>query len=277
MNSRHMLIAGALALLLGSCSEAPNGPVDAGIGPSPNLPEPTSRLIPNVNIATAKRWEGDAQPTPASGLAVNAFARDLDHPRWLYVLPNGDVLVAESNAPPRSGGRSGISGWFMKMAQKRAGAAVPSANRITLLRDADGDGIAETRSVFLKGLNSPFGMTLIGDNLYVANTDAVMRFPYSEGQTQIDRARRQGCGLAGRAAQPPLDQESDRQPRRLPPLRDGGIEQRSRRERHRQGGASRRRSSKSIWRTVSRGCLRRGCAIRMDWDGSRRPACCGRS
>ena len=199
MNSRHMLIAGALALLLGSCSEAPNGPVDAGIGPSPNLPEPTSRLIPNVNIATAKRWEGDAQPTPASGLAVNAFARDLDHPRWLYVLPNGDVLVAESNAPPRSGGRSGISGWFMKMAQKRAGAAVPSANRITLLRDADGDGIAETRSVFLKELNSPFGMTLIGDNLYVANTDAVMRFPYSEGQTQIDQP---GVKVADLPAEP---------------------------------------------------------------------------
>ena len=125
--------------------------------------------------------------------------RDLDHPRWLYVLPNGDVLVAETNAPPRSGGMSGIRGWFMKMAQKRAGAAVPSANRITLLRDADGDGIAETRSVFLKGLNSPFGMTLIGDNLYVANTDAVMRFPYSEGQTQIDQP---GVKVADLPAEP---------------------------------------------------------------------------
>src|SRR5262245_9436804 len=169
-NNSNVWIAGALALLLTGCGEASNGSGDAGVGPSPTLPEPQSRLVPTVNIATAKSWEGDAKPVAAPGLAVNAFTRDLDHPRWLYVLPNGDVLVAETNAPPRSGGLSGIKGWFFKIAQKQAGAGVPSANRITLLRDADGDGIAEIRSVFLKGLNSPYGMTLIDGNLYVANT-----------------------------------------------------------------------------------------------------------
>jgi glucose/arabinose dehydrogenase len=176
-------IVGTLALLLASCGESSNMPEGAGVGPNPNLPEPASKLIPTVNIAAAKGWVDDAKPTAANGLAVNAFARDLDHPRMLHVLPNGDVLVAESNSPPRAGG--GIRGWVMGMALKRAGAAVPSANRITLLRDADGDGIAETRSVFLKGLNSPFGMALIGQYFYVANTDAVMRFPYTEGQREI--------------------------------------------------------------------------------------------
>jgi glucose/arabinose dehydrogenase len=102
-----------------------------------------------VNIAPAKGWAGDAKPTPASDVAVNAFATGVDHPRWVYVLPNGDVLVAETNAPPRPEQGKGIRGCFFKLYQKRAGAAVPSANRITLLRDADGDGVAETRSVFL--------------------------------------------------------------------------------------------------------------------------------
>jgi glucose/arabinose dehydrogenase len=116
---------------------------------------------------------------------VVAFARGLDHPRWLYVLPNGDVLVAETNAPPRPEDSKGLKGWFFQYFQKQAGGAVPSANRITLLRDADGDGVAETRTVFLAGLSSPFGMALVGDTLYVANTDALVRFPYTEGQTQI--------------------------------------------------------------------------------------------
>jgi glucose/arabinose dehydrogenase len=101
------------------------------------------------------------------------------------VLPNGDVLVAETNAPPRSSGYKGIKGWFFKRYQKKAGGAVPSANRITLLRDSDGDGMAETRSVLLSRLNSPFGMALVRDVLYVANSDALVRFPYSDGQTQI--------------------------------------------------------------------------------------------
>jgi glucose/arabinose dehydrogenase len=116
---------------------------------------------------------------------VLAFARDLDHPRWVYVLPNGDVLVAESNAPAKSDAPWSIKAWVMGLVMKRAGAAVPSANRITLLRDTDGDGVADVRSVFLDGLNSPFGMALVGADFYVANSDAVMRFPYSSGDTRI--------------------------------------------------------------------------------------------
>jgi glucose/arabinose dehydrogenase len=141
-------------------------------------------MIPTIHIAPAKGWPEGAKPIPAAGLAVNAYAGGLDHPRWLYVLPNGDVLVAESNAPPREG--LGIKTWVAQQVQKRAGAGVPSANRITLLRDADGDGVAETRTSFLKGLSSPFGMALVGSDFYVANTDSIMRFPYADGDTQID-------------------------------------------------------------------------------------------
>jgi glucose/arabinose dehydrogenase len=138
-----------------------------------------------VNIATAKAWSGNAKPTPAEGLSVAEFAGDLDHPRWLYQLPNGDVLVAETNAPPRPEDGSGIRGFFMKRVMKKAGAGVPSADRISLLRDADGDGIAETRTEFLTGLYSPFGMTLIADTLYIANADAIVTVPYVRGETQI--------------------------------------------------------------------------------------------
>jgi glucose/arabinose dehydrogenase len=114
-----------------------------------------------------------------------AFADGLEHPRWLYVLPNGDVLVAETNAPPRPEEGKGLKGAIMKRAMAKAGAAVPSANRITLLRDADGDGVAEMRGVFLDGLNSPFGMALVGQDFYVANSDAIVRFPYKGGETRI--------------------------------------------------------------------------------------------
>ncbi len=138
-----------------------------------------------MNIAPAKGWPSGAMPQPVAGTSVTAFARDLDHPRWLYVLPNGDVLVAESNAPPKPDDAKGIKGWVMKRVMKRAGAGVPSANRITLLRDTDGDGVADVRSVFLAGLNSPFGMALVGSDFYVANTDAVVRFSYATGQTHI--------------------------------------------------------------------------------------------
>ncbi|HYH17695.1 MAG TPA: sorbosone dehydrogenase family protein [Azospirillum sp.] len=177
--------AAVAAAILAGCGETATLPVSAGIGPSPMLPPPRETMIPTVNIAPAKGWPAGAMPTPAPGLSVTAFADGLDHPRWLLVLPNGDVLVAETNAPPRPEEHTGIRGWIMKQVMSRAGAGVPSANRITLLRDADGDGVAETRSVFLDGLNSPFGMTLVGNDLYVANTDAVVRFPYQTGQTRI--------------------------------------------------------------------------------------------
>jgi glucose/arabinose dehydrogenase len=125
------------------------------------------------------------KPVAAPGTVVARFAEGLDHPRWIYVLPNGDVLVAETNAPPKPEDGKGIKGWFMKMAMGKAGANVPSANRISLLRDVNGDGIADARFVFLAGLNSPFGMALVGNYFYVANTDAVVRFPYTAGDTRI--------------------------------------------------------------------------------------------
>lgn len=180
----HLLII-ALAAGLVACGESSTLQVSDGTGPSPKLPEPNKTLIPTVNIAEAIGWPDGVKPTPAQGLQVGAFAEGLDHPRWLYVLPNGDVLVAETNAPPKPDDSKGIRGWVMEKVMGRAGAGVPSPNRITLLRDANHDGIAETRTVFLENLNSPFGMTLVGNDLYVADTDRLIRFPYKEGDTQI--------------------------------------------------------------------------------------------
>ncbi|MDQ3189142.1 MAG: sorbosone dehydrogenase family protein, partial [Pseudomonadota bacterium] len=185
--TRHSLLATAALVLLASCAEPANTPVTVGFGPTPQLPAPSTPLIPTVHIAPAVGWPAGVMPTTAAGMRVTAFASGLDHPRWVTVLPNGDVLVAESNAPKRPE-HSGVYFWIMGKVQARAGAGVPSANRITLLRDADGDGIAEVRTAFLEGLNSPFGMTLVGNQLYVANTDAVMRYPYVAGETRIAAA-----------------------------------------------------------------------------------------
>ena len=179
------LLLGAVVLALAGCSEQASIPIRQGMGPRPTLPPPDPRLIPTVNVAKATGWPAGTQPHAAAGLAVTALASGLDHPRWLYVLPNGDVLVAETNAPPKPEDGKGIKGWFMQRAMKKAGAGVPSANRITLLRDADGDGKAETRSAFLSGINSPFGMALVGNDLYVAASDALLRFPYRDGDTVI--------------------------------------------------------------------------------------------
>jgi glucose/arabinose dehydrogenase len=154
-------------------------------GADPRLPAPQSHLIPTIKIANAIGWQGDEQPQAAAGLAVKQFAAELDHPRWLYVLPNGDVLVAETNAPEKPDDAKGLKGAVMKRVMAKAGAASPTANRITLLRDTDGDGIADVHSIFLAELNSPFGMTLVGGFLYVADTDAVLRFPYEAGATHI--------------------------------------------------------------------------------------------
>jgi len=173
------------ATLLSGCGATARLPVAAGTGAAPILPPPKESLFPTVNVVTAKGWPAEAKPAAAEGTTVAPFARGLDHPRWLYVLPNGDVLVAETNAPPRPEDGKGIKGWFFKRYQKKAGGAVPSANRITLLRDADGDGVADKRSTFLTGLHSPFGVALVGDSLYVANSDAIVRFPYSPGETEI--------------------------------------------------------------------------------------------
>jgi glucose/arabinose dehydrogenase len=167
------------------CGDRASLPESAGFGPSPTLPPPNPTLIPTVSVAPLKGWPDGMTPRPAPGLKVTAFAEDLDHPRWLHVLPNGDVLAAETNAPPRPEDNKGLKATAKGLIMKRAGLSTPSANRITLLRDADGDGRAEFRSIFLEGLNSPFGMALVGDQLYVANTDAVVRFPYAAGQTRI--------------------------------------------------------------------------------------------
>jgi glucose/arabinose dehydrogenase len=156
-------------------------------------------LIPTVRVAEAVGWPQGTQPVAAEGWQVAAFASGLDHPRWLCVLPNGDVLVAETNAPERPEEGRGLRGWATKLVMRKAGAGVPSANRITLLRDADGDGVAETRSVFLERLNSPFGMALVGRDFYVANTDAVLRFPYRPGETTITSS---GTKIAGLPAGP---------------------------------------------------------------------------
>lgn len=183
----------SLVLLLSSltliaCSEAkPPETSSLGYGQNPSLPAPESSLIPTVNIAPAVGWSNGAKPLAAQGLAVNAFASGLDHPRWLYVLPNGDVLVAETNAPAKPEA-SGLMAFAQKMVMKQAGAAVPSANRISLLRDSNADGIADLKTVFLSQLNSPFGMQLIGNTLYVANTDAIVSFPYQTGATEISAA-----------------------------------------------------------------------------------------
>ena len=175
----------AVGVAVAACGRPARLPVTAGMGPNPVLPPPSTSLIPLINVVKAKGWPANASPAPITGATVVAFARGLDHPRWLYVLPNGDVLVAETNAPVRPDDNKGVKGWFFKHFQKKAGGAVPTPNRITLLRDADGDGVAETRSIFLAGLNSPFGMSLVGNVLYVGNTDAVVRFPYTSGQTRI--------------------------------------------------------------------------------------------
>lgn len=163
-------------------------PLSSGFGPHPVLTTPDLSLIPVMDIRSGIGWAAGEKPVAADGMTVAAFAQGLNHPRWLYVLPNGDVLVAETNAPPQPEDGKGIKGWVFTELQKKAGAGVPSANQITLLRDANADGVAETRTVFLAGLNSPFGMVLVGNTFYVANTDAVIRFPYTEGQTKITAA-----------------------------------------------------------------------------------------
>ena len=180
----------AAACMLAACGETSRLPDQAGIGPAPQLPAPQKSWIPTVNVAPAAGWAAGSTPMPAAGLRVTAFAQGLEHPRWIAVLPNGDVLVAESNkpAPPEDAKpRGGLRQWAMGLVMKRAGAGVPSADRITLLRDADGDGVAEQRSVFLQNLRSPFGMVLVGNDLFVANADAVLRFPYAQGQTRIEQ------------------------------------------------------------------------------------------
>jgi glucose/arabinose dehydrogenase len=181
----RLAMASLLVLNVAGCGDRATLPVSAGMGPQPVLPAPHRTLIPTINFARAIGWPAGATPTAAPGLAVSAYATGLDHPRWMHVLPNGDVLVAESNAPSSPDENRGITDWIAERVMKAAGAGTPSADRITLLRGLGANGLAQTRSVFLRGLHSPFGMALVGSYLYVANTDAIVRFPYSAGDTQI--------------------------------------------------------------------------------------------
>ncbi len=175
-----------MAMILSACSTTePALPITAGMGPHPALPEPQTGVLPVVNIAPAVGWPSGGKPTAGKGLQVQAFAKGLDHPRWLHVMPNGDVLVAESNAPAKPDDDGGVKAWLTKKAMSKAGATTPSADRISLLRDSNNDGVVDQRTVFIAGLHSPFGMALIGNDLYVANTDGVLRFPYRADQTQI--------------------------------------------------------------------------------------------
>ncbi len=178
-----LTLACAATTVFLACSA--QAPLVRDVGPDPELPPPEKSLLPTVNIAPAIGWSQGGTPLAAGGLAVNAFAAGLDHPRWLYLLPNGDVLVAESNAPQRPDDSKGLRGWIAGKIMSKAGATVPSADRITLLRDTDNDGAADLQTVFLEGLHSPFGMYLHGGQLIVANTDELVSFDYTTGTTSL--------------------------------------------------------------------------------------------
>ena len=179
------LIGGAALLWRRLQGDAP----EAAWGSAPVIPEAKPQgAIPTLKMPTARGWADGAKPQAAPGLKVNAFAAGLDHPRWIDVLPNGDVLVAESTqiaGKPRS-----VFHYAMQATMRRAAALGVSANRITLLRDRDGDGVAETRGAFMEGLSQPFGMALVGDTFYVGNTDGVVAFPYAAGADRITAAGR---------------------------------------------------------------------------------------
>ena len=180
-----LVLAGGTFLIISRHRQKAQYDIVSEQGTQPRIATPRSSLIPLFKLATPIGWKAGETPVPAVGLRVQPFATGLDHPRWLLALPNGDVLVAETNAPPKPDDNKGFTGWVERKLQGEAGAAGASANRITLLRDTNGDGVADQRSVLVSGLNSPFGMALIGDQLYVADTDAVLRFPFKVGDTKI--------------------------------------------------------------------------------------------
>jgi glucose/arabinose dehydrogenase len=174
-----------LALAASGCGDMARLGEDATTGGNPTLAEPVRRLLPTVNIPEAQGWPANATPRAAPGLRVKAFARGLKHPRWLYALPNGDVLVVQSNAPPRPLDNAGLRGHAIRYFMRKAGAGVQSCDCITLLRDSDGDGVADFSTEFLSGLHSPFGVALVGETLYIANTDAIVSVAYRDGMTRV--------------------------------------------------------------------------------------------
>ncbi len=180
---RHYLLLAPL--LLAACGDKADLPITAGQGSNPTLPAAKSMLFPTVKVADTIGWKVGEAPTAAPGLSVAAFATGLAHPRWLFTLPNGDVLVAETSSPPQPDDEAGLKGKIQKLVMAKAGAKAPSANRITLLRDTNGDGVADLKTPFITGLNTPIGMALVGNDFYVAETDKVSRFPYTTGETAI--------------------------------------------------------------------------------------------
>jgi glucose/arabinose dehydrogenase len=183
--ARGVALIGAVVILLRHGRDVPKEPA---YGSAPSIPAAKPQGIPTLKMPTARGWVSGQTPTAAAGLRVNAFATDLKHPRWIHVLPNGGVLIAEALSEP--GGIRSVFDYAMFATMKRAAAVGASPNRITLLRDSDGDGVAERREVFLGGLNQPFGMALLGDTFYVGNTDGVVAFPYIAGQDQIQASGR---------------------------------------------------------------------------------------
>lgn len=185
-NRAGLLLACASALTLGACGDD-GFDVKSQIGPNPNLPDPQQYLFPPMKLAAIAGWKSGEKPDVAQGLKVEALATGLQHPRTLHVLPNGDVLVVESKKPkgePIKRPKDLVMGWIESFVTSGGDDNAPG-NRITLLRDADGDGKPEVRTTFLDHLNSPFGVALVGNDLYVANTDAIMHYTYNDGDTQI--------------------------------------------------------------------------------------------
>lgn len=186
-NTFQRLFIPCCLLGLSACSPPAQLPESASYGPEPDLSSYHANWFPTIHVAEAVGWPEGKKPASAPGTHVVAFASDLHHPRWLYELPNGDILVAETNHHPKNEEFS-LKSWIASKFMKDGGASAESMNRITLLRDNDGDGVADERHVFLKDLHSPFGMALIGDTFYVANADALVKFPYQQGQTEITAA-----------------------------------------------------------------------------------------
>ena len=185
---RAILAPVILAGLLAACGSSPStADINDFIGPNPRLVAPAKTFLPTVNVADAKGWPAGMMPKAAAGLTVNEYAGGLDHPRWLYRLTNGDILVAESQSPGTDKTGGTIKGKIQGLLMKKAGSgATASANKIVLLRDTDGDGIAETKSVLIDhDLYSPFGMAVIGGELFVANANGLVAFPFTPGQTAI--------------------------------------------------------------------------------------------
>jgi glucose/arabinose dehydrogenase len=186
--ARGVAMVGAAMILKRRWGATPHQPA---VGTAPTIPEGKPQSIPTLKMPTARGWAPGETPTAAPGLRANAFAAGLKHPRWLQVMPNGDVLAAEALMP--SGPIRSAFDYAIHTTMKRAAAVGDSPNRITLLRDADGDGVAETRETFLDGQNQPFGMALVGDTFYVGNTDGVVAFPYADGATRLTGPGRRLC------------------------------------------------------------------------------------